>query len=62
MKYEATSKVELKESLIDDVKKEIVAFLNTDGGIIYIGVKDNGEVAHFNNYKDRDNLDIKISN
>lgn len=41
--------VELKEIYVADLKKEIVAFANTSGGIIYIGVKDNGEVAGLNN-------------
>ncbi len=62
MQYQESSKVELKEELIDEVKKEIVAFLNTDGGTIYVGVKDNGEVVPFDDHKDRDDLDVKISN
>lgn len=41
--------VELKEIYVADLKKEIVAFANTSGGIIYIGVKDNGEVVGLNN-------------
>ena len=40
MKYFEDSKTELKRELIDDVKKEIIAFLNTKGGIIYVGVND----------------------
>ena len=35
-----TEKVELKQKFNDALPKEIVAFLNTDGGVIYIGVKD----------------------
>ena len=32
---------ELKRELIDEIKSEIIAFLNSDGGIIYVGVEDN---------------------
>ena len=34
--YYESNVIELKEQLVDDVKKEIVAFLNTDGGTIYV--------------------------
>ena len=33
------NKIELKEVVADSVPKEIVSFLNTDGGNIYIGIK-----------------------
>jgi len=36
--------VELKEVYTSDLKKEIVAFANTKGGTIYIGVADSGEI------------------
>ena len=36
---------ELKRSFNDSIAKEIVAFLNTNGGTLYIGVEDNGEVC-----------------
>lgn len=34
--------IELKEKFIDDIKKEIIAFANCDGGKLYIGVRDAG--------------------
>lgn len=34
--------IEFKVQMTDDIYKEVVAFANTDGGIIYIGVDDNG--------------------
>jgi ATP-dependent DNA helicase RecG len=34
--------VELKEIVVDDIKKEITAFANCDGGKLYIGVNDDG--------------------
>ena len=49
MKYEESETVELKRELNKDFAKEIVAFLNTRDGTIYIGVKDNGEVIGVNN-------------
>ena len=44
MKYEESDKVELKREMVDDLDKEIIAFLNAHGGTIYIGVDDNGKV------------------
>lgn len=42
--YESES-VELKGIYTPDLKKEILAFANTNGGTIYIGVQDNGEIT-----------------
>jgi predicted HTH transcriptional regulator len=36
--YEESATVELKRELNADFKKEIVAFANTDGGEIFVGV------------------------
>lgn len=41
--------VELKEIYTPDLKKEVVAFVNTNGGAIYIGVRDNGEIIGLDN-------------
>ena len=46
--YESET-VELKEIYTSDLKKEIVAFANTNGGTIYIGVQDSGEIIGVNN-------------
>ena len=46
--YESET-VELKEFYTSDLKKEIVAFANTNGGTIYIGVQDNGEIIGVDN-------------
>lgn len=44
LKYFETEKVELKEKVTDSLVKDIEAFLNSDGGSVYIGVKDDGTV------------------
>ncbi len=46
--YESES-VELKSLYTPDLKKEVVAFANTNGGEIYIGIRDNGEVVGIEN-------------
>ena len=45
MKYFETEKIELKRNLNDSFEKEVIAFLNTHDGVIYIGVEDNGEIC-----------------
>ena len=49
MKLYESETVELKEIYTPDFKKEIVAFANTNGGTIYIGVQDNGEIVGLDN-------------
>lgn len=49
MRLYKSETVELKEIYTSDLKKEIVAFANTNGGVIYIGVQDNGEIIGVNN-------------
>ncbi len=46
--YESET-VELKELYTSDLKKEIVSFANTNGGTIYIGVQDSGEIIGLDN-------------
>lgn len=45
MKYEESPILELKEIINTDLKKEIVALANTDGGEILIGVARDGVVT-----------------
>jgi ATP-dependent DNA helicase RecG len=49
MKYIESDIIELKEVLTEDLKKEIVAFANTNGGTIYIGIKDDGTIVGVDN-------------
>lgn len=49
MIFQESENVELKEVVVDDVKKEIVAFANSTGGTLYIGVADDGSIAGVGN-------------
>ena len=59
MPYQESETVELKSAAVDDVKKEIIAFANSDGGTLYIGVRDDGEVVGLN---DPDSTALQVSN
>lgn len=37
--------IEYKREYTDDIKKTVIAFANTDGGRIYVGVEDDGSVS-----------------
>ena len=47
--YIEDQKTELKVELTKDIKKEIVAFANTNDGTIYIGIDDSGNVIGLKN-------------
>ena len=47
--YREDQKTELKAELTKDIKKEIVAFANTNDGTIYIGIDDIGNVIGLKN-------------
>ena len=59
MHFRESETVELKEVVIDDIKKEIIAFANCDGGKLYIGVRDDGTIVGLNN---PDEVSLQISN
>ena len=44
--------IEFKAKLSDEIYKEVIAFANTDGGTIYIGVDDEGNVIGLENVDD----------
>ncbi len=48
MTFKESQTVELKRELNADFKKEVVAFANSDGGTIYVGVEDNGKPVGIN--------------
>lgn len=51
--------IEFKENYTEKIYKEIISFLNTNSGTIYIGYDDNGNLKGVNNCKD---IEEKISN
>ena len=48
MQFE-TEDIEFKTQFTEDIYKEIIAFANTDGGVIYIGIDDNGNAVGIKN-------------
>lgn len=48
MQYES-ERIEYKSQMTDDVYKEVIAFANTDGGVIYIGIDDKGNLNGIDN-------------
>lgn len=44
MIYESEN-VEYKSQMLEDLYKEVIAFANTDGGVIYIGIDDQGNLT-----------------
>ena len=48
MKFE-TENIEFKAQVTDELYKEVIAFANTDGGTIYIGVDNDGKVTELDN-------------
>lgn len=60
--YQISNKIELKERMTDNIKKEIVGFLNSDGGKIYVGVKKDGTILPITDLKRRYLMSLKVSN
>lgn len=52
MAYIESDKLELKVQYTAEIKKEIVAFLNSDGGTLIIGIDDNGNIVGVEKPKD----------
>ena len=48
MQYE-NERMEYKSQLTEDIYKEVIAFTNTDGGVIYIGIDGQGNVTGIDN-------------
>lgn len=59
MLFRESEVIELKEVVVDDIKKEIIAFANCDGGKLYIGVRDDGTVIGLDH---ADSVSLQISN
>lgn len=59
MQFKESETIEFKRIATDDIKKEIIAFANTKGGKIYIGVDDDGSPIGL---KDPDDTALQVSN
>jgi ATP-dependent DNA helicase RecG len=59
MDFQESETVELKAIVVEDIKKEIIAFANCEGGKIYIGVEDDGNVSGLD---DPDAASLQVSN
>ena len=45
MAFVESEVVELKAEVVGDICKEVIAFANTKGGTLYIGVSDDGSIG-----------------
>lgn len=59
MIFQESESVELKVIVVEDIKKEIIAFANCEGGKLYIGVQDDKTVSGLDN---PDEIALQISN
>lgn len=59
MTFQESENVELKSIVADDIKKEIIAFANCEGGKLYIGIQDDGTVIGVD---DPDEIALQVSN
>lgn len=53
------SRTEFKEVLNDKLEKEVVGFLTSNGGNLYIGITDNGKIVGIDTDIDKLQLEIK---
>jgi len=47
-----TENIEFKAQFTEEIYKEVIAFANTEGGFIYVGIDDRGEVVGLRNVDD----------
>lgn len=62
MNYFESATSELKREITEEIKKEIIALINTHGGTIYVGVSDDGSVYWQLTEKQKDIEQTKIIN
>lgn len=48
MQYKS-ERIEYKSQMIEDLYREVIAFANSDGGVIYIGIDDQGNLTGIDN-------------
>ena len=56
--FEKSLNCELKQEYTEDIKKTVVAFANSEGGDIYIGIEDDGKVC---GVKNTDEIMLKLT-
>ena len=49
MSLKEGASMEFKSKVIDDIKRSVIAFANSGGGILYVGITDSGEVVGLTN-------------
>ena len=59
MAFVESEVVELKAEVVGDICKEVIAFANTKGGTLYIGVSDDGSVV---GVKNADQVILQLNN
>lgn len=59
MQFAESATLELKRQVVDDIRKTVIAFANTEGGTIYIGVDDDGSIV---GVEDTDGEMLRLSN
>ena len=59
MIFQESETIELKEIVVDEIKKEIVAFANSSGGTLYVGIRDDGTIVGVDN---PDDVSLQIRN
>ncbi|WP_035214454.1 RNA-binding domain-containing protein [Desulfitobacterium hafniense] len=59
MKRSEDATTEFKRDYVDDIKKTVIAFANTSGGTLYIGIDDSGQAVGIG---DVDNTLLRVSN
>lgn len=57
MKLKESVILELKQKVTSDIKKEVIAFANSEGGTMYIGIADNSEIIGVENIEE-DSLQV----
>ena len=58
MKQFENMDLEFKEIYVADIKKEVIAFANSEGGILYVGIRKDGTVV---GVEDPDDVMLKIA-
>ena len=47
-----TENIEFKSQFTEEIYKEVIAFANTDGGIVYVGIDNEGNAIGLSNVDD----------